>query len=92
MAETLAPKKETPKLVDICNLIHDYSIMTVQELESLSVPEKIQLVEDLWDSVASSKVAIPIPSWQKKELDRRKQTFLENPTSGMTWQEVKRSV
>jgi putative addiction module component (TIGR02574 family) len=66
--------------------------MTVQEIETLSVPEKIQLVEDLWDSVANSSADIPIPAWQKEELDRRKQNFLNNPDSGMTWQEVKRSV
>lgn len=66
--------------------------MTVQEIETLSVPEKIQLVEDLWDSVAASNANVSIPAWQKQELDRRKQVFLNNPASGMTWQEIKRSV
>lgn len=66
--------------------------MTAQEIETLSVPEKIQLVEDLWDSVATSNANVPIPDWQQQELDRRKQIFLNNPVSGMTWQEVKRSV
>jgi putative addiction module component (TIGR02574 family) len=66
--------------------------MTVQEIDTLTVAEKIQLVEDLWDSVAVSNAEIPFPAWQKQELDRRKQNFLSNPASGMTWQEVKRSV
>ncbi len=66
--------------------------MTVQEIDTLSVAERIQLVEDLWDSVAVSNAEIPVPAWQKQELDRRRQKFLSNPDSGMTWQEVKRSV
>ncbi len=66
--------------------------MTLQEIETLSVPEKIQLVEDLWDSVATSNANVPIPAWQQRELESRKQKFLNNPASGMTWQEVKRSV
>ena len=66
--------------------------MTPQEIDTLSVAEKIQLVEDLWDSVAKSNVNIPMLAWQREELDRRKQSFLNNPDSGMTWQDVKRSV
>jgi len=66
--------------------------MTIQEIDTLSVPEKIQLVEDLWDSVASINTNVPIPAWQQQELDRRKKNFLNNPASGMAWQEVKRSV
>ena len=66
--------------------------MTPQEIDTLSVAEKIQLVEDLWDSVAKSNVNIPMLAWQREELDRRKQSFLNNPDSSMTWQDVKRSV
>jgi len=65
---------------------------TLQEAETLSVPEKIQLVEDIWDSVARSNANISIPDWQKKELARRKAKFLLRPDSGMTWQKVKKSV
>jgi putative addiction module component (TIGR02574 family) len=66
--------------------------MTLQEVETLTVPEKIQLVEDIWDSVATSNADLPIPEWQKQELARRKENFLRHPNSGMTWQQVKKSV
>ena len=61
-------------------------------LETLSVPERVQLVEDLWDSIARSNAEIPIPQWQKKELTRRKQNYLRNPDSGRTWEEVKQDI
>ena len=67
--------------------------MTIfQELEVLSVSEKLQLVEDLWDSIAKSKTNINIPDWQKKELKHRKEKFLQNPESALSWSEVKKSI
>ena len=65
---------------------------TLQELETLPVPERLQLVEDLWDSIARSNAEIPIPQWQIDELDRRKQNYLRNPDSGRTWDEVKEGI
>jgi len=64
----------------------------LQELETLPVPERLQLVEDLWDSIARSNAEIPIPKWQIDELDRRKQNYLRNPDSGRTWDEVKEDI
>ena len=45
----------------------------LEELENLSVAERLQLVEDLWDSIARSTAEVPIPQWQKDELARRKE-------------------
>ena len=64
----------------------------IHVLETLSVSERVQLVEDLWDSIARSNAEIPIPQWQKKELARRKQNYLRNPGSGRTWEEVKHEI
>ncbi|MDI6775275.1 MAG: addiction module protein [Verrucomicrobiota bacterium] len=43
----------------------------LQELETLSVPERAQIVENLWDSIARSNANLPVPQWQKDELARR---------------------
>ena len=64
----------------------------LQELETLPVPERLQLVEDLWDSIARSNAEVPIPQWQKDELDRRKRNYLQNPDSGRTWDQVKQDI
>jgi len=64
----------------------------LRELESLSVSERVQIVEDLWDSIARSNADIPLPQWQKDELDRRKRNYLQNPDSGLTWDQVKQDV
>ena len=40
-------------------------------LYTLPILERIQLVEDLWDSIASDQNALPLTDAQKTELDRR---------------------
>ena len=40
-------------------------------LKNLPVRERIRLVEDLWDSIASDQSALSLSSAQKAELDKR---------------------
>ena len=64
-----------------------------QHLEKLPLAERIQLVEDLWDSIAqTSGEDLPVPEWQKAELERRRQEYLRNPESAKPWSEIKRSI
>jgi putative addiction module component (TIGR02574 family) len=58
----------------------------------LSPEEKLQLVEDLWDDLASTPETIPLHDWQKEELSRRKANLMKNPASGLSWEEVVRRV
>ena len=60
--------------------------------EEMTLAEKLQLIEDLWDDLAATPEAIPVHDWQKEELARRKANLLQNPASGLTWEEVKRRV
>ena len=55
----------------------------------LSPPEKLQLVEDLWDDLAANPSVVPVHEWQKKELARRKSNLIKNSASGLSWNEVK---
>ena len=56
----------------------------------LSPTEKLQLVEDLWDDLASRPSDVPVPSWQIEELERRRANLISNPATGLDWDEVKR--
>jgi putative addiction module component (TIGR02574 family) len=58
----------------------------------LSPSEKLQLVEDLWDDLASDAGAVPIHDWQKAELERRKANLMKHPATALTWEEIKRRV
>jgi putative addiction module component (TIGR02574 family) len=41
------------------------------EYQDLSIPERIQLVEDIWDSIAVHCKDLPVTDAQKAELDKR---------------------
>jgi len=43
----------------------------IKEIDNLSLSEKLMLVEDIWDSIARNNAELPLPEWQKSELDRR---------------------
>jgi len=55
----------------------------------LTAPEKLQLVEDLWDDLAASSEEVPIHDWQVAELARRKANLTRNPGYGLDWEGVK---
>ena len=52
---------------------------------SLSVPERIQLVEDIWDTIAEVPEEIALTDEQKAELDRRLDAYHQNPGEGSPW-------
>jgi putative addiction module component (TIGR02574 family) len=59
---------------------------TLEELRQLSIAERIQLVEDLWDSIAADSASAPLTAAQKTELDRR----LATPDGQLySWAEIK---
>ena len=66
--------------------------MNAASIFELSAAEKLQLVEDLWDDLASEPGAVPVHEWQKQELACRKTNLATNPASGLAWEEVKRRV
>lgn len=41
------------------------------KLSKLPIDERIKLVEELWDSIASDQKSLPLTAEQKAELDRR---------------------
>ena len=54
-------------------------VKDVPELSKLSTPEKILLVEDLWDSISADESSIPVPESHKAELDKRHKRHQSSP-------------
>lgn len=59
------------------------------EILKLSIAERIQLVEDIWDSIAAEPEALSLTEEQREELDRRLADQEANPGVGRPWAEVK---
>jgi putative addiction module component (TIGR02574 family) len=58
----------------------------------LSLPERLQLVEDLWDSIAAEAECLPLSDWQKAELERREAAYQQNPSLAGDWEEAKQRI
>ncbi len=65
------------------------SAISVTDLLHLSVAERIQLVEDLWDSIANRPEALDLTEAQRLEIDRRLAEHDANPESAVPWDEVR---
>jgi len=63
--------------------------LSIPELLKLSVAERIQLVEDIWESIAAVPDSVPLTEAQKQELDRRLESYHRNPSEGSPWEEVR---
>lgn len=58
---------------------------SIQELRRLPIPERIQLVKELWDSIAEEAPAIDLTAEQIAELDRRLDALEAQPEGGTPW-------
>ncbi len=59
------------------------------DISKMSVAERIQLAEDLWDSVAAETGDLPLTDAQRAELERRLDDFERNPDAGESWDVVR---
>lgn len=61
------------------------------EYMKLSVSERIQLVEDIWDSIAAEAAddALGLSQTQKAELHRRVAEHQADPSSAVPWEQVR---
>ena len=59
------------------------------EVQALSAREKLQLVDELWVSVAPELEALEVSAEEKGMLDDRWARFLKDPASALTLQQFK---
>ena len=62
---------------------------SVADILELSIPERIQVVEDIWDSISAVPESVSLSEEQKIELDRRLQAYHKNPNAGSPWAVVR---
>lgn len=60
------------------------------ELRALTLAEKLQLVEDVWDSIVEdSAEVLPVSPAQREELRRRVAAHDSSPESSVPWERVR---
>ena len=55
---------------------------------NLSIPERIQLVEDIWDTIAIEADSVKLTEEEKKIIDERLEAYHQNPDLNSPWEDV----
>jgi putative addiction module component (TIGR02574 family) len=61
----------------------------MQDILKMSVPERILMVEAIWDSIAENDEQVELSAETKQLLDERLEAHKNNPKEGSSWDEVK---
>lgn len=64
------------------------------DFRHLTAAERIQLAQDLWDSLEPSELdaECPLTSDQQAELDRRLADLERDPDAGIPWEQVRAEI
>jgi putative addiction module component (TIGR02574 family) len=63
-----------------------------EELFKLSAAERLELVEELWDSIAEDDEALALTDEQREDLERRLAETDADPAGGSPWDEVRERI
>ena len=58
------------------------------DINKLSPEERLELIEELWDSLSADPAKIPLTDAQAKELDRRVAEMDQDDSLGIPWETV----
>lgn len=62
-------------------------LLTNDELERLTPPERLALISQLWDSLGGAQ--LPLTVAQEAELERRLESLDQDRREGITWEALK---
>jgi len=61
----------------------------LEAVKSLPLPDRIELVDAVWETIAAEGYEPPLTEAQAAELQRRLEEHRQNPASGIAWETVK---
>jgi putative addiction module component (TIGR02574 family) len=61
----------------------------LETAKALPLPERVELVEALWESIVAEGYEPPLTDAQAAELDRRLEAHRRNPTDVIRWEQIK---
>jgi len=64
-------------------------VFAERDILNLSVSERIQLAQDIWDSVAEVPESLVLADDEKAEIDRRLNAYHKDPNAGSPWSVVR---
>lgn len=65
---------------------------TVPELKRMTLPEKLQLMEALWEELCGREEDVAVPDWHKEVLDERERQLTEGEAAFIDWETAKERI
>ena len=62
---------------------------SIANILRLTVAERLEIVEEIWDSIARDPSAFELTAEQREDLDRRMAEAEADPDGGVPWEEVR---
>jgi putative addiction module component (TIGR02574 family) len=60
--------------------------------DALSIDDKIDYVQSLWDRIAARPEDIPVPDWHREVLQERLAVYRTDEDQGKEWNEVEQEI
>ena len=62
--------------------------MAAIDIDELSAEDRLQLLEQLWESLWNRPESVPLTNAQREELDRRLDELDRDGPAGIPWEDV----
>lgn len=69
-------------------MTHMASIPTASDLAALSVADRLDLMDQIWNSLTANTQALPVPEWHRVENERRMAALDADGVMGRPAEEV----
>jgi len=62
--------------------------LDMDAISKLSVPERLALLEKIWDSIAAEPASVPVSEAQLAEARRRRAAHDADPSTAVSWEDA----
>ena len=67
-------------------------MVTPLAIDKMTIEEKLQTMEALWNDLCQHEEALPVHDWQKEILDERERLIEEGEAHFVDWEEAKKRI
>ena len=60
--------------------------------DDLSIEERIDFVQSLWDRIAATPEQVPVPDWHQRIVRERLESYRANPSEGRSWADARADI
>ena len=67
-------------------------MIALNEIRQMSLHEKLQVMEALWEDIAREEDQVEVPQWHKDLLDERETLVREGKAQFVDWETAKKQI